>query len=100
LRLSRHDPARILPGRQIGIVAASAKHRWNVLVAAQVALTLLLMATAGTAIRSFLRLLQMPLGYDPTSVMQLGIVLHVENPGKWNRIQSREERTAYIEQIR
>ncbi len=100
LRLSRHDSARMLPGRQIGVVAAPAKHRWSVLIAAQVALTLLLMATAGTAIRSFLRLMQMPLGYDPANVMKLGIMLHVHDPGEWSRIQSREARTAYIEQIR
>ena len=65
LRLSRNDSARMLPGRKIGVAAAPAKHRWSVLIAAQVALTLLLMATAGTAIRSFLGLMQMPLGYDP-----------------------------------
>ena len=100
LRLSRHDSARMLPGRQIGVVAAPAKHRWSVLIAAQVALTLLLMATAGTAIRSFLQLMQMPLGYDPANVMKLGIMLHVHDPGEWSRIQSREARTAYIEQIR
>src|SRR5256885_156302 len=93
LRLSRHDSARMLPGRQIGVVAAPAKHRWSVLIAAQVALTLLLMATAGTAIRGFLRLTQMPLGYDPANVMQLGIPLPVS-------LQSREARAAYIEQIR
>ena len=100
LRLSRHDSARMLPGRQIGVVAAPAKHRWSVLIAAQVALTLLLMATAGTAIRSFLQLMQMPLGYDPANVMKVGIMLHVHDPGEWSRIQSREARTAYIEQIR
>jgi predicted permease len=100
LRLSRHHPARVLPGRQIGVVAAPAKHRWSVLIAAQVALTLLLMATAGTAIRSFLQLMQTPLGYDPANVMKLGIMLHVEDPGEWSRIQSRAARTAYIEQIR
>jgi predicted permease len=100
LRLSRHDSARMLPGRQIGVVAAPAKHRWSVLIAAQVALTLLLMATAGTAIRSFLGLMQMPLGYDPANVMKVGIMLHVQDRGEWNRIQSREGRTAYIEQIR
>ncbi|HEY3989528.1 MAG TPA: ABC transporter permease [Acidobacteriaceae bacterium] len=100
LRLSRHDSACTLPGRQIGVVAAPARHRWSVLIAAQVALTLLLMATAGTAIRSFLQLMQMPLGYDPANVMQLGIMLHFHDPGEWSRIQSREERTAYIEQIR
>ncbi len=100
LRLSRRDSARMLPGRQIGVVAAPAKHRWSVLIAAQVALTLLLMATAGTAIRSLLQLMRMPLGYDPANVMKVGIMLHVDDPGEWGRIQSREARTAYIEQIR
>ena len=98
LRLSRHDSARMLPGR--GVAAAPAKHRWSVLIAAQVALTLLLMATAGTAIRGFLQLMQMPLGYDPANVMKIGIQLHVQEGGQWRGIQSREGRTAYIEQIR
>jgi predicted permease len=100
VRLSRHDSARMLPGRQIGVAAAPAKHRWSVLIAAQVALTLLLMATAGTAIRGFLRLTQMPLGYDPANVMQFGISLHVDNPAEWSRLQSREARAVYIEQVR
>src|SRR5262249_29626263 len=100
LRLSRHDSARSLAGRQNGVVAAPAKHRWSVLIAAQVALTLLLMATAGTAIRSFLELMRMPLGYDPANVVKIGIQLHTQNPGEWGRIQPREARTAYIEQIR
>ena len=100
VRLSRHDSARVLPGRQIGVAAAPAKHRWSVLIAAQVALTLLLMATAGTAIRSFLQLMQMPLGYDPANVIQIGIPLHSHDPGEWSRIQPREARTAYVEQLR
>jgi predicted permease len=100
LRLSRRDSARMLPGRQMGVVAAPAKHRWSVLIAAQVALTLLLMSTAGTAIRSFVQLMRMPLGYDPANAMSLGIMLHVHNPGEWGRIQSHDGRSAYIEQIR
>jgi predicted permease len=96
LRLSRRDSAHMLHGRQTGVVAAPAKRRWSVLIAAQVALTLLLMATAGTAIHGFLRVMQMPLGYDPANVMRLGIRPHGPEPGR----QSREERTAYFEQIR
>jgi predicted permease len=99
LRLSRYDSARMLPGRQTGVVAAPGKRRWSVLIAAQVALTLLLMATAGTAIHSFLGLMRMPLGYDPANVMTIGIRLHNKNPGEWSRIQPREARIAYIEQI-
>ena len=100
LRLSRHDSARMLPGRQTGVVATPAKHRWSVLIAAQVTLTLLLMATAGTAIHSFLGLMRTPLGYDPANVMRIGIILHSHDEGEWGRMQSREARTAYIEEIR
>ena len=98
LRLSRHDSARMLPGR--GVAAAPARHRWSVLIAAQVALTLLLMATAGAATRGFLQLMHMPLGYDPANVMKLDIRLHLHDSGEWSRIQSREARTAYLEQLR
>jgi predicted permease len=100
LRLSRRDSAHKLPGRQSGVVAAPAKHRWSVLIAAQVALTLLLMATAGTAIRSFLGLMRTSLGYDPANVMRLGIIRHGNDHDERGRIQSREARVAYFEQIR
>src|SRR5689334_14705432 len=100
LRLSRPDLARALPSRQQGISAAPAKHRWSALIAAQIALTLLLMATAGTAIRSFLHLTELPLGYNPNQVMQVGIVLHFRNLKEWDSIRSREARTAYVEEIR
>jgi ABC-type antimicrobial peptide transport system permease subunit len=83
-------------------VAVPAKRRWSVLIAAQVALTLLLMATAGTAIRSFLGVMQTPLGYDPANVMRLGIIphAHVTAPTEEESIPSRQARVAYIEQIR
>lgn len=100
LRLSRGDSARMLPGRQSGVVAAPRKRRWSALIAAQVTLTLLLMATAGTAIRSFLGLMRTSLGYDPANVMRLGIIRHGTDRDERSRMQSREARTAYIEQIR
>jgi predicted permease len=100
LRLSRQDSGRMLPGKQTGVASAPAKRRWSVLIAAQVALTLLLMATAGTAIRGFLKLMQMPLGYDPANVMKLGIMLHAHDPREWGRVKLREPRVVYIEQIR
>ncbi|HET6844602.1 MAG TPA: FtsX-like permease family protein [Candidatus Angelobacter sp.] len=100
LRLSHRDSSHMLPGRQTGVVATPAKRRWSVLIAAQVALTLLLMATAGTAIRSLLGLMRTPPGYDPANVMRLGIILHNHALGEKDGNQSREARTAYIEQIR
>jgi predicted permease len=100
LRLSRHDSPRMLPGRGVSFSTAPAKNRWSVLIAAQIALTLLLMATAGTAIRSFLNLTHVALGYAPANAMKLGIVMHTQDRDEWSRIQPREARTAYIEQIR
>ncbi len=92
LRLSRPDLARTSAHAHPGVSRlAPAKHRWSALIAAQVALTLLLMATAGTAIRSFLHLTQLPLGYDPDHVMQVGIVMHFrERASNGRGIQSRE----------
>jgi predicted permease len=102
LRLSSGDSARMLPGRQTGVVAAPGKRRWSFLIAAQVALTLLLMATASTAIRSFLGLMRTPLGYDPANVMRIGIIphAHVTAPSDEESVPSRQARVAYIEQIR
>jgi predicted permease len=99
LRLSRRDSAHMLPGRQTGVVAAPGKRRWSLLIAAQVALTLLLMATAGTAIRSFLGLMRTPLGYDPANAMMVVIQLHTRQ-GERGPIESREARVTYIERIR
>jgi predicted permease len=99
LRLSRPDLARSLPTRMHGLAAAPTKHRWSALIAAQIALTLILMATAGTAIRGFLYLTQLPLGYEPNHVMQAGIVMHFRDLHAWQSIQSREARTAFIDQI-
>ncbi|HET7873826.1 MAG TPA: FtsX-like permease family protein, partial [Terriglobales bacterium] len=99
LRLSRRDSAPMLPGRQSGVVAAPGKRRWSVLIAAQVALTLLLMATAGTAIRSFLGLMRVPLGYDPANVIKVGFPPHTKGTEDWDR-KTREARVAYLEHVR
>jgi predicted permease len=101
LRLSRPDLARALPANMRGLaVTAPAKRRWSALIAAQVALTLLLMATAGTAIRSFLELTHLPLGYDPHHVMHVGLALHQREARQWAAIQSHEARAVFIEQLR
>ena len=66
----------------------------NLLVAGQIALTLLLMTTAGAAIGGFLRLMRTDLGYDPHNTMSVGIPVHENTYGTW------QQRTAYFEQLR
>jgi predicted permease len=100
LRLSRRDLAHPMQSSPQRIASRGNKRRIHILIAGQIALTLLLMATAGTAMGAFLHLMRAPLGYDPKNVMQVGIVMHWNNPGDWSRIQSRADRAAFIEQVR
>jgi predicted permease len=64
------------------------------LIAAQITLTLLLLTGAGTAIQGFERMMSRPLGYDPHSVMSVGIPVHENTFGTWS------ERAAYFAQLR
>jgi len=100
LRLSRPDLIHTMQGKLRRIAPGIGKHKLNLLIAGQIALTLLLLATAGAAIGAFLGLMKMPLGYDPKNVMQVGIMMHWTNPKDWDSVQPREGRAAYIEQIR
>jgi predicted permease len=64
------------------------------LIAGQIALTLLLLTTAGAAIQGFTRMMKRPLGYDPHNVMSVGIPVHENTFNTW------AERAAYFAQLR
>src|ERR1700722_4621986 len=64
------------------------------LVAGQVALTLLLLTSAGAAIKGFVRLMHTNLGYEPHNTMSVGIPVHDNTYMTW------EERSQFFEQIR
>ena len=100
LRLSRPDLACTMQTRLRRIGGNGRSSKVNPLIAGQIALTLLLLATAGMAIGAFLHLTNLPLGYAPDHVMQVGINMHVTNPKDWHGIQSREGRVAFVDQIR
>jgi predicted permease len=70
------------------------KHLHSSLVAGQVALTLLLLSSAGAAIQGFVRLMHTSLGYDPHNTMSVGIPVHDNTYMPW------EERSQFFEQIR
>jgi predicted permease len=77
------SPAWQLSTPQIGalIQAGSSKHTGSassrkshrILIAGQVALTLLLIASAGAALKAFEARLHTPLGYDPKNVLSLNV---------------------------
>lgn len=95
LQLSRTQPGELMASntrRVAGSVRGRRTH--NALIALQIALTLLLLAAAGTAMKGFLRLVHTPLGYDPHYVMSVGIPLHDNSYVTW------AARAAYFEQLR
>lgn len=71
-----------------------AKQLHGTLVAAQIALTLLLLTAAGAAIESFVHLLRIPLGYDPHNVIAASISVQDNTYTTW------QARVNYFEQLR
>ncbi len=95
LRLSRTEANRVLlsGGRTVGFGVRSNRTH-GLLVAAQVALTLLLLSGGGAATQGFLRLMRAPLGYDPSQTLVVGIPLRDNTYMTW------EHRAAYFDQLR
>jgi predicted permease len=70
------------------------KRLHGTLVAAQIALTLVLLTAAGAAIQNFVRLTHVPLGYDPHNVVAVDIPLQENAYTTW------QGRVNYFEQLR
>jgi predicted permease len=95
LQLSRPEIARLMQSstrRIAGTVGARRSH--GAMVAAQVALTLLMLTVAGAAGKGFLRLVHTDLGYDPHNTMSVPIPVHENTHVSW------KDRSEYFEQIR
>ncbi len=94
LQLSRPEVSQVMQSSSrkiVGMVRGRTTH--NVLIGAQVALTLVMLAGAGAAMKAFLHLLHTPLGYDPHNVMSVGIPVHDGAYPTW------PARQAYFEQL-
>lgn len=94
LQLSRPEVSQVMQAstrKVIGGVRGKRVH--NALIAGQIALTLLLLATAGAAIQGFIKLSRLTLGYNPHNVMSVGIPVHDNTYITW------EKRSAYFEQL-
>jgi predicted permease len=84
-------------GRHSGGVHGRNVHR--ILIAGQVALTILLLAGAGAAIRAFEKLLHTPLGFDPDHVVAMDVALPKgANPTWQQRLQANETVRQAVEQ--
>ncbi len=94
LQLSRPEVSQVMQSstrKIVGVVRGRMSH--GVLIGAQAALTLLMLAGAGAAMQGFLHLLHTPLGYDPHNVMSVGIPVHDGAYPTWNA------REAYFEEL-
>src|SRR5437660_1027397 len=95
LQLSRTPAGQLMGSNVRRFTGSVAGRRANgVLIAGQVALTLLLLAGAGAAMEAFVGLMHRQLGYDPHNVMSVGIPLHDGAFTTW------ASRAAYFEQPR
>ncbi len=98
LQLSNPDLAPAMAGSRRTTSGIRSKRTHGFLVAAQVALTLILLTGAGEAIAGFVHLMRTDLGYDPHHTMSVGIPVHDNThmawaePGAVFRAAPREDR--------
>ena len=95
LQVSRPNISELLQGgtrRISGDLRGRRAH--NAMIAAQVALTVLLLAAAAAAGKGFLHVLHVNLGYDPQRVLMVVIPWHAGSHGSWR------DRAEYLEQLR
>ena len=94
LHFSRPQVAELIQsGSRRNTGGAGGKRTQSVLVAGQIALTLLLLTSASAAINGFVRLVRAELGYDPRNVMSVGIPVHQNAHVSW------DDRSAYFAQL-
>jgi putative ABC transport system permease protein len=95
LQLARPEISQVMQS-STRKVAGSVRGRrlHSVLIAGQIALTLLLLTAAGIAMQGFVRMLHVNLGYNPHNVMSVGIPVHEHAFPTWI------ERSNYFTELR
>ena len=84
LQSTRPDVAQVMQSNTRKMTAGVHGRRTHgILIAGQIALTLLLLAGAGVAMQGFLRMMHLNLGYDPHNVMSVGIPVHDNTYTTW-----------------
>lgn len=95
LQFSRPQIAQVMQSSTRKMTASAAGRKTHTaLIAGQMALTLLLLASAGAAMQTFVRMMHVDLGYDPHNVMSVGIPIHDNTYTTW------QARANYFHQLR
>lgn len=91
LHISRPDVSQMMQTASRKVAGNARQSRpLNTLIAAQVALSIVMMGAAGAAIGGFMRLTHRNLGFDPSHVLIVPVPLHQHS------FPTREERAAYF----
>src|SRR5467141_3096863 len=94
LQSARPDIAQVMQSTTRKMTAGlHGRRTHSVLIAGQIALTLLLLAGAGVAVQGFVRMVRVDLGYDPHNTMSVGIPVHDNTYTTW------EARRTYFNQL-
>jgi len=94
LQSARPDVAQVMQSTTRKMTAGlHGRRTHSVLIAGQIALTLLLLAGAGVAMQGFVRMMRVNLGYDPHNTMSVGIPVHDNTYTTW------EARRTYFNQL-
>ncbi len=94
LQCARPDVAQVMQANtRRTTTGVHGRRTHSILIAGQIALTLLLLAGAGVAMRAFVRMMRVNLGYDPHNTMSVGIPVHDNSYTTW------EARRAYFHQL-
>ena len=95
LRLSRTGVGHMMQRNARRVLGGvHGRRTYDLLISGQIALTLLLLAGAGSAMEGFVQLLHTHLGYDPRNVISVGIPVHENTLTSWTG------RAAYFEQLK
>jgi len=95
LEFSRPQVNQMMQGSSRRVAGSvNGRRTLSALIAAQIALTLLMLAGAGAALEGFVKMAKVPLGYDPHNIMSVGIPVHEGTYGTW------EARRAFFELLR
>jgi len=95
LQLSRQEASHAMKSSTHKIAGGvRGQRKQSALIAAQIAMTLLLLTAAGAAMEGFVRVMHTDLGYDPHNALVVGIPIHDNTYMSW------EARAAYFDQLR
>lgn len=95
LQLAKPEVSQVMQSNTKKVAGnARGQRLHNILIAGQIALTMVLLTAAGAAIEGFVHMMRVPLGYDPHNVISIGIPVHENTFTTW------AERVNYFEQLR